>query len=187
MPKQRVTREMVVEAAFSLAREGGMENVMVKTLAERLDCSTQPIYSYARNMDDLRRAVEEMTLDFVRSYVRKRMDPDDLFHSVGRAHLMLAKEEPNLFKIFILQTRYNVDKLDDLVGDNAGVELYIARQLDISSEMARQLHLNMLIYTVGLGTVFAGTQPGISSDEILERAEMAYQAFLDMARKGDKQ
>ena len=36
MPKQRITKEMVVDAAFELARSGGMEQVMVKTIA-RLD------------------------------------------------------------------------------------------------------------------------------------------------------
>ncbi len=35
MPKQRITKEMVVNAAFELARYGGMEQVMVKTIAER--------------------------------------------------------------------------------------------------------------------------------------------------------
>ena len=43
MPKQRITREMVVDAAFEIARSEGMEQVMVKTIAEKLHCSVQPI------------------------------------------------------------------------------------------------------------------------------------------------
>ena len=58
MPKQKITREMVVGAAFQLAREGGMERVLVKDIAARLGCSVQPIYSCFRNMGELRRAVE---------------------------------------------------------------------------------------------------------------------------------
>ena len=42
---QRITREMVVEAAFRLARERGMEGVLVKELARELHCSVQPIYT----------------------------------------------------------------------------------------------------------------------------------------------
>ena len=34
MPKQRITKEMVVNAAFEIARNDGMEQVMVKTIAE---------------------------------------------------------------------------------------------------------------------------------------------------------
>ena len=40
------------------------------------------------------------------------------------------------------------------------------------------LHLNMLIYTIGLGTIFSVVTPGISTDEIYEQQEMAYKAFL---------
>ena len=53
MPRQRITKEMVVEAAFSLAREGGMEKVLVKNIAERIGGSAQPVYCYCRNMDGL--------------------------------------------------------------------------------------------------------------------------------------
>ena len=34
MPKQRITKDMVVEAAFEIARQGGMEKVMVKSIAD---------------------------------------------------------------------------------------------------------------------------------------------------------
>lgn len=36
MPKQRITKEMVVNAAFEIARNSGMEQVMVKNIAEKL-------------------------------------------------------------------------------------------------------------------------------------------------------
>ena len=38
--------------------------------------------------------------------------------------------------------------------------------------------MNMLIYTIGLGTIFSVVTPGISTDEIYEQQEMAYKAFL---------
>ena len=57
MPKQRITKEMVVNAAFEIARDGGMEQVMVKNIADKIGCSVQPIYSYCKNMDGLRMEV----------------------------------------------------------------------------------------------------------------------------------
>ena len=69
MPRQRITKEMVVEAAFSLAREGGMEKVLVKNIAERIGCSVQPVYCYCRNMDGLRADVVEYTGKFIQEYV----------------------------------------------------------------------------------------------------------------------
>ena len=36
----------------------------------------------------------------------------------------------------------------------------------------------MLIYTIGIGTIFSVATPGISADEIYEQQEGAYNAFL---------
>lgn len=65
MPKQRITKEMVVNAAFEIARNDGMEQVMVKTIAEKIGCSVQPIYSYCKNMEGLRQDVTQKVSSFI--------------------------------------------------------------------------------------------------------------------------
>ena len=184
MPKQKITREMVVDAAFQLAREGGMERVLVKDIAACLGCSVQPIYSCFRNMEELRRAVERRTADFMADYLSARLEPDNLFQSTGRAHVQFARDEPELFKIFILRRREGASTLDELYRQEASPDMAgaIAAQLGLDEAAARQLHLDLLIYTVGLGTIFSVTTPGIPADEILARQERAYQAFLNHAR-----
>ena len=44
----------------------------------------------------------------------------------------------------------------------------------------------MLIYTIGLGTIFASSSPGISADEIFEKQEIAYDAFVRQIQKGNE-
>ena len=56
---------------------------------------------------------------------------------------------------------------------------FIASKLQIDIEQANLLHLNMLIYTIGIGTIFASTSPGISADEIFAKQENAYEAFIN--------
>lgn len=184
MPKQKITREMVVDAAFALAREGGMERVLAKDIAARLGCSVQPIYSCFRNMEELRRAVERRTADFMADYLSHRLDPDDLFRSTGQAHVQFARDEPELFKIFILRRREGVSSLDGLYRAEArpGMAEAIAGRLGLDQAAARQLHLDMLIYTVGLGTIFAVSTPGVPAEELYTQQERAYQAFLNQAK-----
>ncbi len=180
MPKQRITKEMVVDAAFELAREGGMEQVLVKNIAHRLGCSVQPIYSYCRNMDGLRQDVMERVQKFVRAYTAERIDTEDPFRSTGRAYVQLAREEAHLFKLFILHRREGIRSFDDLYEAEASPETagWIAQKLRIGIEQAKELHLNMLIYTIGIGTIFAVTEPGIPAEEIWEKQQAAYEAFL---------
>src|SRR5699024_12790282 len=105
MPKQRITKEMVVGAAFEIARNDGMEQVLVKNIAEKIGCSVQPIYSYCRNMDGLKADVTGRALEFVREFAAAHIDSSDLFASTGRAYVRLAKEEANILKLFIRHQR----------------------------------------------------------------------------------
>lgn len=183
MPKQKITKEMVIAAAFELARSGGMEQVMVKNIAQRLNCSVQPIYSYCKNMEDLRQEVMKKVRHFIQEYVAERIDKNDLFRSTGKAYVQIAREEPYIFKMFILHQRNEVASLDDLYEyeTNPQIAGFIAEQLNISVSTAKQLHLNMLIYTIGIGTIFSVANPGISADEIFTQQETAYKAFLRQA------
>lgn len=183
MPKQRITKEMVIDAAFEIARNDGMEHVILKNIAGKIGCSVQPIYSYCRNMDGLRQDVIERVNCFINEYVHAHIDKNDLFRSTGRSYIQLAKDEPNLFKIFILHTRNGISSLDDLYNSetNNHIAEFIADKLNISVSQAKQLHLNMLIYTIGIGTIFSVTTPGIPADEIYKQQESAYEAFLNYA------
>ncbi len=183
MPKQRITKEMVVEAAFEISRRDGINQATVKTIAERLDCSVQPIYSYCKNMDGLRKDVAEKASDFVRNYIYAAIDRNDLFRSTGCAYIELAKEEPHIFQLFLFQERKNISSLEDLYRTETDptVADMIAEKLNISFSAAKQLHLHMLIYTTGIGTIYSVTSSSISEDEIFSQQERAYQAFLKCA------
>ena len=183
MPKQRITKDMVVEVAFEIARRSGMEGVMVKNIARELGCSVQPIYSYCTNMEGLREAVGHKARSFIGAYLASHIDKRDPFRSTGRAYIQLAQEEPHLLKIFLMQERKNVTSLKDLYEAEADPQMAqaVAQALDLSVACARQLHLHMLIYTIGLGTVFSVSSPGIPIDEIFSQQDQAYQIFMNYA------
>ena len=74
--KAKVTKEMIVDAAFAIAREVGVENINARTVSERLHCSTQPVMYHFATMDELKRTV----------YAKA-----DLYHS---EYLMTMKKPP---------------------------------------------------------------------------------------------
>ncbi len=183
MPKQKITKEMVVGAAFEIARKDGIDKATVKAIADKLGCSVQPIYSYCQNIEGLRNDMAEKAREFIQEYVGRSVDPNDLFRSTGRTYIQIAKEEPHIFRMFLFQERKNISSLNDLYchETNPAVAELIAENLNLSIPAAKQLHLNMLIYTIGIGTIFSVTSPFISEHEILEQQERAYQAFLKSA------
>lgn len=188
MPKQRITKEMVVDAAFEIARKDGIEKATVKTIAEKLGCSVQPIYSYCKNMDGLKNDVAENARTFILAEVGKTVDRNDLFRSTGHAYIQIAKNEPHIFRMYLFQERKNVSSLDDIYCSetNPNVSKIIAENLNISISAAKRLHLNMLIYTIGTGTIYSVTSSSISEAEIFNQQELAYEAFLKQALEDNR-
>lgn len=72
MPKQRITKEMILDVAFRLARESGYEQVLLKNVAVEIGCSVQPIYSYFSNMEALKEAVVGEAMRFYNEFIFSR-------------------------------------------------------------------------------------------------------------------
>lgn len=62
-PKQRITREMILERSFAMFCQEGMAAVNARSVAKALNCSTQPIFSYFSGMDDLKNALDQKAHD----------------------------------------------------------------------------------------------------------------------------
>lgn len=180
MPKQKITKEMIIDTAFEIVREEGVEGLLVKNIAARLNCSVQPIYSYCSSMEGVREELIQRTSQYIRDYVAARIDKDDYFRSTGRLYLKFAKEEPNLFRLYFLRQQPDVHTLEDLYDKESSprVGAFIADSLGITMEKARTLHLHLIIYVMGISAMAASSNIDVESQAIQDQLDMAYQAFL---------
>lgn len=51
--KIKITKEMILDAAFEIAKEEGIEGVSNRTIAKRLNSSIRPIYYQFENSKEL--------------------------------------------------------------------------------------------------------------------------------------
>ena len=180
MTKQKITKEMIIETAFEIVRKEGLENLLVKNIAAKLNCSVQPIYSYCANMEGVKQELVARTAKFIREYVAARINKKDYFRSTGRSYLKFAKDEPNLFQLYFLRQQPDVYTLDDLYRKESSqqVGIFIAESLGISIEQAKALHLHMIIYVMGISAMAASTNIDVEGEDIQNQLDMAYNTFL---------
>lgn len=183
MPRQRITRQMVLETAFAIAREQGPEQVLVKNIVQRLDCSVQPIYSYCENMDALRRDLAQMAGEFLGRYLAEHVEPADLFRSTGEAYLRFAREEPHLFRLYFFRGRDPAPSLEALCAreSNPAMADFLQKTLGLGPTAARTLHRHMTIYTMGLAFLLAASGGTLPPEELQCQMEAAYAAFSAQA------
>lgn len=186
MPKQRITKEMILEAAFHIAKEQGIANVLVKNVSARLGCSVQPIYSYYKNMDELRQDLVEHTKEYFQAYLAQYIDKTGpIFRQTGACYLRFAKEQPHLFQLLFLRKRSDLSSLQELYEIECSPQIaeYLANTLGLSLHGAKKLQLHMVFYTMGISAILATSQCEIPTDELMEQMESAYQCFLNQARQ----
>ena len=51
--KESITKTMLLEAAFELVKDEGIENLTARKLAAKAGCSTQPIFRTYKNMEEV--------------------------------------------------------------------------------------------------------------------------------------
>jgi len=99
MPKAKITRDMVIDAAFAVARAEGVENVNARTVAQKLGCSTQPVMYHFATIGALKRAVYEKTDRFHTEYLMDTGQAENPSLEMGLNYIRFGMEEPHLFRL----------------------------------------------------------------------------------------
>lgn len=104
--KAKVTKEMIVDAAFAVARETGADHMNVRTVSERLNCSTQPVMYHFATMEALKRAVYAKADRYHSEYLMNLKSPQKgPALGIGSNYIRFAIEEPHLFR-FLFQSNF---------------------------------------------------------------------------------
>ncbi len=180
MPKQRITKDMILDVAFKLARENGYEQVVVKNIAVEIGCSVQPIYSYFSNMESLRLAVIEAAMKFYNEFIYSRVDKENALESMARANVAFAKYETNLFKLLFLQKLNGLNSFNDIyewMGDKQATA-QLSKKLSLPEEKIKEVYIMLIVFTHGVATMIATGGANISEDESAAILEKALKAFI---------
>ena len=154
-PKQRITREMILDKSFAMFSSEGMEAVNARSIAKALNCSTQPIFSYFAGMDDLKKALDQRARDsFEESIACTDGDSISLMGACN-AYVRFAGEQPRLFAYLFMRNGIAIG------GAPVSHELHmtIASQesevCGLSGEQAKELCLSLWVYAHGLAAARA--------------------------------
>ena len=64
--KKTITKEKILSAAYEVATTEVFSRFTARNIANKMNCSTQPIYLEFKNMDDLKRALFVQIYDYLK-------------------------------------------------------------------------------------------------------------------------
>ncbi len=170
-PKTRITKEMIIDAAFEMTRSRGIESISARAVAETLDCSTQPIMYNFPTVDSLKRAVRRKTDEFHMQYI---MDVKNRFElpvlEIAVSYVRFAHEEPNLFKCLFRSGGFSAETVMDLICEDAMKPVLesLAASLRADVQYAKEYFFARYLMVHGLANLVADRSMTYSEDYVLE-------------------
>ena len=101
-PKPKYTKEEIVNAAYELTREKGIDAVVAREVGKRLNTSSSPIFTLWNSMDELREEVRKLAKQKYQAYIADIFDYSPSFKEFGMRWVGFAAEEPNLYRLLFL-------------------------------------------------------------------------------------
>lgn len=183
-PKTRITEEMIVDAAFEIARAEGAERISARSVAEKLGCSTQPVMYCFATVEEMKRAVYTKTDLFHSEYLMNIRD-DDIMLEIGLNYIRFAIGEPNLFR-FLFQSGYAVENsLLEMVDSPVLTPVLemMSVEMELSMEQTKNVFVTIALFAHGYASIIANN--GLEFDEkiIAEHLERAYRGAV-LAERG---
>lgn len=153
-PKNKFTREEIIEAAFEIAKEEGFSKITARSVASRLNSSVAPIYVNFKTIEELTQVIVQRVFALSEGLLAKQKG-QNLFENIGRASLAFARDYPVLFRELVLEPNPYMTSYEET--EKAMVEALKENEemKGWTMEERRRLLLKMRIFQLGLSAMVA--------------------------------
>ena len=175
-----IHRQDIIDAAVELVRENGHEALNARALAERIGCSTQPIFSNFKSMDEVMDSVLETALELYNGCVSDSISSgkhEPVYKAHGRAYIRFAMEQPNLFKLLFMRDRTNDTNPVEQSTFMAVLPL-IMKATGLDEKQASLFHFEMWAAVHGIAVMAATSYYRLNDDLVSETLTDIYQGIL---------
>ena len=157
-PKAKITKEMILNTVLEITRKTGFETVNARSIASRLQCSTRPIFTCYKNMDELKNEFLAFAYEYYEQYVTDYRNSTKVspLLLLPLSYIEFAREETHLFKllfIYDMDLKMKEDKDFYEEADNEARERLFSETVGIGLERARVIFLDLFLYTHGIAVL----------------------------------
>jgi len=187
-PKTKFTREEIIQAAFEMAREKGIEAVVARELGKKLGTSSSPIFTAFKNMEEVQQEVRALALKEFESCVSDALNYTPAFKYVGMKMIEFAMREPKLFQLIYMREREESRSYEEMVvglGDTVEVCVQIMqRDYGLDRKDAELLFKMTWLHTFSICALVANKVCHFSMEEISEILSVSFQGTLMLIKSG---
>lgn len=179
----KVQKETILETAYALLLRDGYASINIKTVAQELGCSTQPISRQFGNMEGFRKELLSYCIAHMSAYFSAEGElASEIVGEIAKGYVSLAFDCPNLYK-YLYMSEHEEERLGELVSSIRSVSYEkIIRMLQDEYRMpegyAKEYITNLNFYVHGIASYVAVGYIGMSKKEVMDRVQGVSEALL---------
>ena len=179
-PKVKITREMIENAAFEVIRMEGHESLNARTVAKKLNCSTQPVLYSFKTVDEIREAAYRIADEYHTTYIMPQQNGEDAMLEMGMNYVRFGHEEKNLFRFLFQTDKFGGMNVQQLFSspDLQGVMEVMAEGLGKSTEEARKMFMTFFCGAHGMASLLANNAMEYDENECRTMLENVYYGMM---------
>ena len=179
--KIRISKDMILDAAFEIARQEGMEKLSNRELAKKLKCSIRPIYYQFKNVEEMQKElyikIEQYFYEFL---LDNMVEGIPQYKQIGINYIRFAKREKQLFQtLFMNSTGLTPDAFVSKDGeDYKEIEKLIKISTNLKENEIKDFHTKMWIFCHGIATLVASGTVKLTDSQIQNLLSYEFQALM---------
>lgn len=188
-PKPRITREMILDAAYAITKEQGIDLVNARTIAQCLGCSTQPVLYHFNSMEEIRREVYRMADSYHTAFLMQLPDDANPMISIGLNYIRFAEQEKPLFRLLFQSNQFdgqNINGLIDMPELLFLLEIF-QKEAELNPDQTKVVFKTLLMLVHGCASMLANNTMQYNESEIIPMLNMAFMGMIGAVKMEEMQ
>lgn len=182
-PKAKINKEMILNIVLTITRETGFHTVNARSIANKLQCSTRPIFTCYENMEELKSEFLPFAYEYYLQYVDEYSNSENIspYLLLPLSYIAFAQEETHLFKLlFVNDMDLNMAETTDFYKepDNEKRARSFSDAVGIGLERAKVIFLDLFLYTHGIAVLTATKKIALDRNSIEKMVTNILSAFI---------
>ena len=185
-PKTKYTKEMIINSAFNLVREQGISALSARSLAKKMNSSSQPIFTYFNNMEEVKAEVVKKAKEvYSNDYILEGLKMNPPFKGVGIKYIDFAINDKMLFELLFMGKNDITSHYLPSFDDNAKyVEKVLVDSYHLSIEDSKELYNLLSIFVHGIATLFAKESYVLTKEDASNMLSTVFKALTKYLKEG---
>lgn len=182
-PKAKITKDMILNIVLDITRETGFETVNARSIANKLQCSTRPIFTCYENMDELKKEFLDFAYEYYEQYVTNYNNSVSVspYLILPLSYIEFAQKETHLFKLlFVNDMDLEMTDAKDFYKeiDNEKKAKLFSENIGIEFEQSKTIFLDLFLYTHGIAVLTATKKLALDRDKAEKMVTNILTAFV---------